>query len=46
MKENTGKCHLLMTKYKFSEIHIGESIIKNSDCEKLPGIKVNSKLHL
>ena len=33
-----------MTKYKCSETHIGESIIKNSDCENLPCIKVNSKL--
>ena len=34
-----------MTKDKFSEIHIGESINKSSDCEKLPGINIDSKLH-
>ena len=44
MEGNIDKCQLLMTKDKSSEIHIGESIIKSSDCEKLPGIKVDSKL--
>ena len=34
-----------MTKDRSSEIDIGESIIKNSDCEKLQGIKVDLKLH-
>ena len=29
-----------MTKDKFSEIHIGESINKSSDCEKLPVLKL------
>ena len=33
-----------MTKDKSSEMHIGESIIKNSDCEKLQGSKFNLKL--
>ena len=33
-----------MTKYKSSEIHIGESIIKSSGCEKVLGIKIDSKL--
>ena len=28
-----------------SEIHIGEFIIKSSDCEKLLCIKIDSKLH-
>ena len=36
---------LLMTKGKSSKIHIGESIIKSSDCEKLLGFKIYSKLH-
>ena len=35
----------LITKDKSSEIHIGESIIKSSDCEKLLRIKIDSKLH-
>ena len=33
-------------KNKSSEMPIGESIIKSSDCEKLPGIKIDSKFHL
>ena len=31
---------LVMSKDKSSEIHIGESIVKSSGCEKLPGIKI------
>ena len=34
-----------MTKDKSSEIHIAESIIRSCDCEKLLGIKIDSKLH-
>ena len=34
-----------MTKDKSSEIHIVEFIIKRDDCEKLLGIKIDSKLH-
>ena len=37
---------LIMTKDKSSEIYIGEFIVKSSDCEKVPGIKIDSKLHL
>ena len=33
-----------MSKDNSSEIHIGESIIKSSDCEKLLCIKTDSKL--
>ena len=33
------------SKDKSSEIHIGQSIIKSSDCEKLLGIKIDLKLH-
>ena len=38
---------LIMTKNKnkSSEIHIIESIIKSSDCEKLLGNKIVSNLH-
>ena len=43
MKGNTDECHLLMTKDKSSEIHV--SVIKSSDCEKLLGIKIYSKIH-
>ena len=34
-----------MSKDKSSEIHIGESIVKSSGCEKVVGIKIDSKLH-
>ena len=44
MMGNTDKCHLLLTKDKSSEIHIGDSIIESSTCEKLLGIKIDSKL--
>ena len=30
--------------YKSSEIHIGESILKSSDCEKLRGMRIDSKI--
>ena len=30
---------------KSSEIHIGESMIKSSDCVKLLGMKIDSKLN-
>ena len=35
----------VITKDKSSEIHIGESIIKSSDCEKLLDITIDSKIH-
>ena len=44
MKGNTDKCHLVLSKDESSEIHIGDSIIKSSTCEKLLGIKIDSKL--
>ena len=33
-----------MTKDKSSEIHIGEIIIKNGDCEKLLGVNIDSNV--
>ena len=45
MKGETDKCHLQWSKInKSSETHIGESIIKGSDCEKLLFIKIDPKL--
>ena len=44
MKGSTDKCHLLLSKDESSEIHIGDSIIESSTCEKLLGIKIDSKL--
>ena len=43
-KGNTDKCHFLLSKDESSEIHIGDSIIESSTCEKLLGIKIDSKL--
>ena len=34
-----------MTKDRSSEIHTSEGIIRSSDCQKLRGIKIDSKLH-
>ena len=44
MRGNTDKCHLLLSKDESSEIHIGDSIIESSTCEKLLGINIDSKL--
>ena len=44
MKGNTDKCHLLLSKYESSEIHIRDSIIESSTYKKLLGIKIDSKL--
>ena len=44
LRGNTDKCHLLLTKDESSEIHIGLSITESSICEKLLGIKIDSKL--
>ena len=44
MKRNTDKCHSLLSKDESSEVHIGDSIIESSNCEKLLGIKIDSKL--
>ena len=43
MKGNTDKCHLLLRKDESSEIHIGDSIIKSSTCEKLLGNEIDLK---
>ena len=44
MKGNKDKCDQ-MTEDKSSEIHIGESILKSSGCEKKLGIKIDSKIN-
>ena len=45
MKGSTDKCYLLLSKDESSEIHIGNSKIESSICEKLFGINIDSKLH-
>ena len=46
MKANTSKCHLLVSKKDEVTIRIGDTEIKNSEYEKLLGIKVDTKLNL
>ena len=45
MKANISKCHLLVNKKNEVTIRIGDTEIKNSEYEKLLGIKVDSKLN-
>ena len=45
MKGNTDKCHLIVSTDEPIEIRVGESLIKNSTCEKLLGIKIDNKLN-
>ena len=44
MKGNTDKYHSLLSKDESSEIHIGDSVIESSTCQKLLGIKIGPKL--
>ena len=45
MKANISKCHLLVNKKNEVTIRIGDTEIKNSEYEKLLGIKVDAKLN-
>ena len=45
MKANVSKCHLLVNKKDVIIIRIGEKKIKNSEYEKLLGIKNDTKLN-
>ena len=45
MKGSTDKCHLIVSTDEAVEIRVGESLIKNSTCEKLLGIKIDKKLN-
>ena len=45
MKANISKCHLLVNKKDEVTIRIGDTEIKNSEYEKLLGIKVDTKLN-
>ena len=44
-KGNTDKCHLIVSIDEPIEIRIGESLIKNSTCEQLLGIKIDNTLN-
>ena len=45
MKRNTDKCHLIVSTDEPIEIQVGESLIKNSTCEKLSGVKIDNRLN-
>ena len=44
MQGNSGKCHLISSTDEPTDIHVGESLIKINNREKLLGIRVDSKL--
>ena len=43
-KGNTDKCHLLVSTNEKTKINIKEFSIENSHCEKLLGVKIDTKL--
>ena len=43
MKGNTCKCHLIISNDEPIENRVGESLIKNSTCEKLLCVKIDNK---
>ena len=45
MKGNSDKCHLIISMDEPIEIRVGVSLIKNSTCENLLGIKIDNKLN-
>ena len=45
MKGNTNKWHLLISSDETYKIQIEDSMIKKSDCQKLMGVKIDSKLN-
>ena len=45
-KGNQDKCHLIVSKNENISIHIGPFEIKNTNCEKLLRIEVDSRLNL
>ena len=40
IKGNTDKCHLIVSTNEPIKIRVGESLIKNSTCEKFLGVKI------
>ena len=45
MKANQDKCHLIVSKNEKVSMHIGPFEIENTNCEKLLGVKVDSRLN-
>ena len=44
MQGTVGKCHLILHNNKPVQIQIEESLIQSTNCEKLLGVKIYSKL--
>ena len=44
MQEKSGKFHLILSTDKPAEMQAGKFLIKSTNCEKLFGIKIVSKL--
>ena len=44
MQDNSGKRHLILSIDETVVMQVGESLIKSTNCEKLLGTKIDSKL--
>ena len=45
MKENKDKCHLIVSSNKHVSTKIDDIEVESNDCQKLLGIKIDSKLN-
>ena len=46
MQGNSGKCHLILSINEPVQIQIAESLSESTNCVKLHGVKIDSKLSL
>ena len=44
LKDNAGKCHLLVSSSDAVNLRVSEYDIRNSECEKLLSVKLDNKL--
>ena len=44
MQGTSEKCHLILSTNEPAQIEIGETLIESTNCEKLLGVKIESKL--
>ena len=44
-RNNSGKCHLIISSYENVTVHVGEHEIENSKCEKFLGVKIYWKFN-
>ena len=44
MKENTDKCHLIISSNDSSEVKRGNLLIKGSNCKNFLGVKIDTKM--